>query len=1448
MRKLYALLLFAITLTSISAQNVNYNSSKWFWGLNYGGTWQSTDLDNERYNGWGLTLGRSYNYDYGRGLSFDLRGRFLAGQWYGQSDVFSTLDAPDLSFIPVLNPYLTGANQYVHNFRSDIRELDLELVLHAGRLRERTGFDPYIFGGIGLTWQQTWSDVLDTNGIYDYNGLDLTMPAKQQLLGFTDQIYETRLDGLQGNEWAVNWMPSLGFGLAYHKGRFSIGIEHKTTFTMVDSFDGLIQSDPRLRNDWYHYTSGFFQLHFKGRESKPAPIRDDNQAVTNINNFSQNCQQPVISIVGQPQTSVSVTSLLLRFDIANVNSAQEIQLTDQLNQSVPFNFNAQTRRVEAMVNLLPGFNRFTITATNACGTKIQSVQIEQVACQLPTVQIMNASANASTVQQATYALNATLSGHLNNNQIQILHNGMSVNGFNFNPNNGLVQRSINLTPGTNVIRINASNDCGSAFDQISINYDDCRTPQLSWLQPNAPGTTTNVGTLAVSAKLNGSTQNGQLLVLHNNIAVNNAQLVGSNISANITLTPGLNNIQIRYTNACGTDMITTSINYQNCTPPIIAITSPAINSTLNSAALRMRASVSNVANRNNIKVIFNGIEQTAFTYNTATGQLDLSAQLLAGLNTITITASNDCGADVETFTYTFDDCQTPVLNVLGNMNNTTSSNPLVVSNNSIVLAATIQNMPSSNGLSLANNGSPIAFTYANGNSNAIFGNLNSVVSLQPGLNQIVLTAARSCGQATKTLFIRYDNCVAPLITLLQPNANGTTSNVQTLNLLANISNVNNSQAIQVKLNGIAIPFTFVNNQVSSVLTLITGSNQISIQVSNACGNDSKTIQINYAQCQAPQIITNVPIPNGASTSNGTLVYNATVSNTFANQIQLTLNGQAQNYQFLNNNLTATLSLQQGSNLINLVATNTCGSDIENWTVVYEPCTAPQISNPSPAASLQTTSPNVTISAQTAQISIANQISLLLNGVPTAFDFQNGVLTAAVQLNNGSNVIAMSATNNCGTDIHTWNLNYTPCVQPLIAVSNSGLNGSTVATAALSLTAQVTALNSNQITLSLNGQSGQPFTLQNQSLSAALNLQPGPNTIVIQGKNDCGRTSQTISINYVPCEAPQIQFGQAAGPLTNPTMQFSATVNGVSNAQNINLMLNNTVQAFSYQNGNIAASLQLSNGTNVVTLAAQNTCGVASQNINYSYSAPCVQPTLQITSPGASTLTVTNPNMILTASVNQITDVSAVQVFNNGITQTSGTLFGNQFSMPLVLTVGSNNISLSAMNSCGTDTKTTVINYQPCSIPQVNYNMDANGHTTDQSIFTYNAQILNYTSSMTVTLAMNGEQLTGFSNNLGNILAEISLNPGLNNLTITVTNDCGTLTDTYLVTYDGSGGEGIITNPSGNKQAPTAPRPVAPKPTPAPVTPKSVAPKPSAPEATPKPKPINENTNTKGGGR
>ena len=1312
MRKLYALLLFVLTVQIANAQQVDYNSSKWFWGLNYGGTWHSTDLSHERYNGWGLTLGRSYNYDYGRNLSFDLRGRFLSGEWYGQSDALTQLTS---SVHPALGALYSNNANYVHNFRSDIRELDLELVIHAGRLRERTGWDPFVFGGLGLTWQQTWADALldSTISIYDYNSLDPQQPAQQQLIGVLDDIYETRLDGLQGNDWAVNWMPSLGFGLAYHKGRFSIGVEHKTTFTMADAFDGLIQTDPRLRNDWYHYTSGFFQIHFKNRAPKPISSRDNNP----INNQS------------------------------------------------PF---------------IPD-------------------------CLQPNVQVINGQINPITVQQSVFLLNASISGHLNNNQVQILHNGMLLNGFNFNPNNGLLQRSINLLPGSNTIRVTAFNDCGSAFDQIMINYDDCLSPQLFWLHPSAPGTTTNQNIFSLNVQLAGSTQNGQLVVLHNNIPVANAQQIGNTISANLLLTPGLNTFQVRYSNACGTAQINSSINFQNCLAPIITVTSPVINTTLNNAALRLRATISHISNRNNIKIILNGLEQTAFTFNQS-GQLELSTQLLSGINTITITAANDCGSDIQTFTYNFNDCQAPIISLQGNLNIASANNPIVVSSPNFTVSATLQYMPSQNGLSVTNNGAPVAFDFTNGNFNSINGSLNATINLQPGLNQIVINAVRSCGQATQTIFVRYDNCIAPAITLMQPTASGTNTSNQTLALVANVSQVATSQSIQVTWNGTSVPFSWTNNQVTSTINLQQGNNMIEIQATNACGNDTENLVINLVQCQAPQISVNAPIPNGTNTSNSSLNYTAILTNTLANQIQLTVNGQAQNYSFNNNQVSAAITLQPGDNLIQLIATNACGRAIENWHVHYEQCTAPQISNTRPQTNVQNAEQQINVSAQLVGITNPNEISLLVNGAPSVFNFLNGLFSATQQLQPGTNTLALSVTNNCGSAVHVWTFNYQPCVSPQIALANQALNGSTVNSAAIQLSAQVTALTAAQLTLSLNGQSGQPFTLQNQNFSAALNLQIGPNIIVIQGKNVCERTSQTLHINYTPC----------------------------------------------------------------------------------------VQPGVQITSPAAGLFGVSNPNIIVTATVDQITDLSEVQVFNNSAALIGATLVGNQLSTPIVLQAGINNIVITVTNNCGTATQNREIRYEPCAVPEVVYNMGPNNQTVSQPVFTYQALVLNYTASTVITLSMNGLVVTGYSNNLGNLVAELGLNVGQNNIQITATNDCGTLTDSYQVIYDGAGGAGINARPSGNQQqnskpsfnntpnkvnvpAPVTPKPVAPKPTPAPTTPKPVAPKPVAPKpVTPKPTPApvtpkpvapkpstpkqggnaadpktnktNENTNVKGGGR
>jgi len=842
MKTIYTLLFLLASTSFYFAQKVNYESSKWFWGFNIGSTWSSTDLQDENYNGFGLTLGRSYNYDYGHALSFDVRGRFLAGQWYGQGTDYATLVGANVN--QALQPYLIGDQKYVHNFRTDARELDLELVLHAGKLRERTGFDPYVFGGVGLTWQQNWTDALDTSGlIYDYNAMAAAGPLSEQLPGALDNIYETRLDGYTNNEWQVNWMPSLGFGLAYHRGRVSFGIEHKTTFSMADDFDGLQDQTVRLSNDWYHYTSAIVQIHFKQRNPQPKPLGENPRpnpvpnTVPNNQSNSNPCPTPEVQTFFAPQNTVTESTIKIEFTVAFINGAQDLVLFNTLNQSIPFNYNSFSSRVEALVNLNPGINNFTLRASTPCGTDQQTIQINRENCQRPAIQIANNTFN-NTVTQSAYNFIATVSGQVNSNQIQVIHNGMSVLGFNFNSANGQLQRLINLAPGSNIIRVEASNACGNAAEQMTVILNSCERPALTFINPSASGTTTNNSTLALKVQITGTVFGGQAQVYLNNNLVSNAQVNGNYITANLPLTPGSNTIQVRFSNQCGMDQLNTTIIYQNCVAPAITILSPAMNSTVQNSALRLRANLANVSNRALIKLLINGLELNSFTFNNISGLLEYSGQLNEGVNTIAITAANDCGTDIETFTLNFDACKKPTLT----LNATMPANNATVSNAAFNLLAQ-STFLTQNQITLSFNGvSGQPFTFQNG---AIAASLN----LKPGINTILIQGKNDCDRTSKTLTINYTPsrppCDPPQV-VYNMIATGSTVNNPVFTYYATVVNYTSNSNIILSINGTVLSgYSNVNGSLAAELGLIEGNNQISITVTNYCGTFTNTYYVTY---------------------------------------------------------------------------------------------------------------------------------------------------------------------------------------------------------------------------------------------------------------------------------------------------------------------------------------------------------------------------------------------------------------------------------------------------------------------------------------------------------------------------------------------------------------------------------------------------------------------------
>ena len=700
----------------ISAQKVDYdNSSKLFMGVNLGGTWNTTDVKYKLGAGWGLTLGKSYNYNYSKIVSFDVRGRYLAGNWYGQDTSSSSLADYSGTALSAYQPQ----GGIIHNFKSKTRRLALELVVHLNGLTEKTGIDPYVFGGIGLTFNRTYGNLLqiDSSSIYQY----------PTALSELDDTYESVLDDYDAKIYKVNAMPSFGFGLGYQIGKATtIGIEHKTTFTQQDVFDGVSNSSPRSKNDLYHYTSLYIQFRVnKTLRENPLP----NQTVS--------CPKPIIKFSNSYRDNSVSTSpqFTINASVTNVAGMSNISLLNSSNIMVPYSYNSYSNQLSANVILNPGINIFTLTATNECGTEQKTITIQYKDCIDPSLSFINPSSERTIVRVPSFTFSASINGFQNTQGVLVYHNGALLNNISFNPSTLVLQGSVILQPGLNEFIVTLTNNCGS-------------------------------------------------------------------ISSN------------------------TSVTYENCARPTITSTNPQNNALVTLSALTFKARIENITSKENIIAKLNG-NIVSTIYNLNTKIVDLRLQLTPGLNTISLTATNNCGTTNETIIINYDGCKAPIISIIGR-DNTFSVAPYT-------LSANISNMASQEGITVTQNGAPQNFTFSNGQ-------LSSNINLQAGENKLIVSAVKSCGRDSKTIIINFNDCIAPAITI---NGRNSTVSAAVYSLSARIVNMPSREGITVTLNGSPQNFTFSNGQLTSTINLQAGENKLIISAVRNCGTDSKTIAIIY---------------------------------------------------------------------------------------------------------------------------------------------------------------------------------------------------------------------------------------------------------------------------------------------------------------------------------------------------------------------------------------------------------------------------------------------------------------------------------------------------------------------------------------------------------------------------------------------------------------------------
>lgn len=711
MKRILTLLIIVLSVAQLSAQrNLTEHRPVWF-GVNMGGTWQTSDMKPVGGIGWGFTVARYSRISSPSPLYWGWRFRFLDGRNFGYN--YHALQG--ITNNPVLSPYYSNTDPdtgFVYsNYKMRLDEFAGEIIIGSNTLRKH-GVLLYGWGGVGMTYWKTTTDLQDISGNY-YNYSTITDNGNQsaveaQLDAMWDKEYETNANGSSAGQWS--FMPSAGIGLGYQWSNFSIAMEHKTTWALTDFIDGTNNSSsgPGTShvNDIYHYDGLTFKWNFHNprndehndvpppppapnptsynqqqpnqplptsqpTQSDPTPNQNSDPSVNNI----PASQPPTVTFTvpsTDPYTATSVNQNLT-VKVTGVNTKAQISLTINGQVSTDYTFNTISNMMTFSHTLQPGSNVYRVIATNNMGSAQdqQTIIYKQgndpnpnPTTPPPTVVITSPSTDPYTSTTQTYTVTATTTNVAGAADVKVTRNGSPVTNFTFDPRSKVVSFVTTLSAGNNSYVITGTNSVGSASDAVTIVYGNANTvqpPVVTITNPSSCPFQTKIQNHTLSANVSNVTQASQVTVVFNGQAITNFNfnVRGSNATVTfpVVLQSGANNFTVTGTNTAGTDSKSCTITYkpQNTPtdpPPTVDITTPNQNPYVTTvAAQTINATVMNVTTQNQITVTKGGVG-VPFSFNANTHVVTFNVTLSTGQNVFTVTATNNVGTASDNTTLT----------------------------------------------------------------------------------------------------------------------------------------------------------------------------------------------------------------------------------------------------------------------------------------------------------------------------------------------------------------------------------------------------------------------------------------------------------------------------------------------------------------------------------------------------------------------------------------------------------------------------------------------------------------------------------------------------------------------------------------------------------------------------------------------------------------------------
>ena len=1435
MKRIFTLLLLAfLTGTAgFSQGHINYDrDSKWFIGFNVGGTWTSqTEIKYRVLPGWGFTLGRSFGMLPKSPYCFDIRGRFLAADFAGQAISPYALDT-NFTGLSIygnkLNSYQDSLGYFIPNYRTELVSGSIELVLNTNRLRNKTGWNLYAFGGIGIKGYHTSANLFDgdtlSTSIYNYDNFGGL--SKSNILNKQDDIYETDLVGSEDNK-VVTWMPSLGFGISYQVAPWcAFGLEHKLTWSRTDNFDGMpnkFSGLPSGLNDIYHYSAASLKFHLFGDEQKPDP---DPDVVTNpvdpiVPVTNTPCQAPVIDIFDPSFSNYSTKyqNFKVQATVYYVVGKQNITFKQNGMVSPNFYYDANTDQFSSDVILAPGQNIFEITAQNECGqdyeTTIIVLEQEVLVKSPPIVTITNPPYSPYETSNNIFPLQASVLGVDSKAQINVYFNGILLNTFSYNTVNKNLGATLNLMEGMNTVSITASNDVGSDSKTAVINYVKPQTkqpPVVTFTTPSVDPYLSVTQSISVRATVLNVDSKAFITARVNGFVT--GDFVYNDVTKEVTMTvllnQGTNVIELKGVNTAGEDNDVATIIYQKPEvpkPPVVTMIDPAIDPTtvyMNNYFVQAR--VENVSGAANISLKINGVNSSLFNYSPSSQIMTFNTNLVEGANVILIVATNSVGSDIGTTTI-IRVVETPKAPPIVYIVDPYVDNKVFMAPD-MTLYAKVLNVDNASQITVLFNGTPTGdFTFASATKD-----LTLPLTLVPGVNSVTITGTNSAGSDEATRIIIYErpkDPTPPVVVITNPPSTPYLSEIADFTFTANTTNIDSKEQISVLFNGMVVPgaaYTFnAAGQILYNTTLDPGSNVFSVTVTNLDGTSADMAIVNLKEDNAPCIIPTVgyisPVPY-STVSEATQIVDAQINNwSTGTTVEMLLNGVSVGYMTYNaatSLASKTIELTEGSNAVKVIVTNNCGTNFATFTLNYKkpsaPCSEPLL-NAISVLSSETYESSAALLAGTMNVSTSDQIKVTVNGTscPFSFDAGTGTITINAAVIIGNNSIIITAKSDCGTALLTFNVLRKECLKPLIsAVTPPG--ATVLETETANITAIVTNVSASEITLLVNGIS-QPFSYNEASdaLTAAVSLEVGENTIVIDAGNSCGRDKKEIIITRKkPCAPIVVNLISPSSISTVSTVdniEILLNASGISSETQIKVKFNGVDKTFEFDvvTGNITiGGLTLNDGTNSVNVTLTNECSVKQVDYSIEYKG-CKPPVIAVDGMTEGML-FTTAGVLFKATVLNISGPAEILVKHNG-TAIDFSYDPSTFivTAPVTLTEGSNAVWIEA-RGCETVNKTTNVKYEvPCPDITTSLMIPATTELTlVEPSFEIKLTANGVEKSSEVVAKLNGVAIP-FTFSESTKVVEISsivLADGLNNINVVLQNACSKAEVNYKITYNG----------------------------------------------------------------